>query len=146
MAMTNLTNNLILLYTIVSRVYRTHEGKLTAYCWWTDGYIHIPISKEQRKQFIETPVNNHRYEVGHEQYFEPTGNTHIDGFKPEEDLKLETVMFDHILLRGEYANELKDDVATDRKITFRTKTDTVNQKQKEELWQRQNSEQTTTHQ
>lgn len=137
--------DLMLQYSIVTKTYLNKEGKLVAYVWLTDGFVHVPLSKQQREQFIRTATDQPRYEVGVEQYFEPTGDSLIDGYDPEEELQLRTVLFHHIFIRAEHYGEVFEKYRDDRKITFLKKGEAALAKQKEATWQKQNGEQITTH-
>lgn len=131
--------NLMLQYSIVHRTYKDSQNKLVTYTWLTDGWVSVPVSKQQANQLLRGAADHERYEIGAEAYIEPTGKSEIDGF-PEinpigekqwaEALTLQTVMFYHVFIRAEHYDEIFQDYSKDRKITWDVKGEAIKNKYK----------------
>lgn len=109
---------LLLLYSIVSRTYETPDKKLEVYLELTDSYFTIPIGRNQRDKLLNVFLHHERYEVAFEQYSKPTGDIHIDAYKPKEDLTLQSTSFYHIFIKSNAYGEIFNDFKTDRKLHF----------------------------
>lgn len=127
--------NLLLQYSIVYRCFKDPQNKLVTYSWLTDGFVSVPVSKQQANQLLRGAAEHERYEVGAEAYIEPTGKTEIDGFpekKEDATLTLQSVLFYHVFIRSEHYDEIFQDYSKDRKITWMVKGEAIKNKFKKE--------------
>lgn len=123
--------NLMLQYSIVYRCYKDSQNKLVTYSWLTDGWVSVPMSKQQCNQLLRLAANHERYEIGAEAYIEPTGKTDIDGYpeiKENMSLELQSVIFYHVFIRSEHYDEIFQDYSQDRKITWEHKGEAIKNK------------------